>query len=390
MATELTFEMLPATHDSLYSLAGTVGQQLTSHALQPKTIDAEGAKRALNTLNNILLGESHITITAATLESFASIVQGVTLVNTPMGSYALGVWDRSEPVLCSVAGTPSEGTFFSLARARFKKYRVECMTILKANKKAVDMFHLSIDNFMIVLQYRQLPVSLSSEISTVLSSGNNDSRDSVAGRKTRAYRDTAYVKNHFAHQAVFKMSYFSIKSWALFHGIYSSRFKYFGELDLVMLVANACKNIAIPYCSEQVVAEFLEEFTTFQFDKLVVLGNSVQERMHGSNVASEKSLADHHPRIDFAKSMSRETFRVIKDVIDRTQKMSVGQPSSFSYLTKFASQYIPYIQISLSYWGSSSIKGGRFVDMVDMAIAEWITCKCSLTIRIDQSWLSAL
>ncbi|MCJ1432184.1 hypothetical protein MMC27_001540 [Xylographa pallens] len=375
MATGPIFEMPTANHDSLYSLADTVGQHVTSHALQPKTVDAEGAKRALNTLNNILLGESHFKITAATLESFTSTVQGVTLVNTPVGSYALGVWDRSEPVLCSVAGTPSEITFFSLARARFRKSGVESMTILKANKKAVNMFHLSIDNFRIVLQYRQLPVSLRSEVSRVLFSGNDDSKDSVAGRKTRAYRDTTYVKNHFHHhhQAVFQMSYFSIKSWALFHGIYSSRFKYFGELDLVMLVANACQNIAIPYGSERVIAQFLKEFTVFQFDKLVVLGDNSQERMHGSTVASEKGQADHHPRIDFTKSMSRETFRVIKDVIGRTQNMSVGHPSSFSYLTTFASRYKSYVQISLSYWGSSSIKGGRFVDMVDMAIAEWIT-----------------
>ncbi|MCJ1384672.1 hypothetical protein MMC17_007790 [Xylographa soralifera] len=372
MAAHLEFEMPVANHDSLGSLANIVGQHVTSHALQPMTLDAEGAKQALNTLNNILLGESHFKITSATLESFTSTIQGVTLLNTPVGSYALGLWDRSEPVLCSIAGTPSESTFYSLARVRFRKAGVASMTILKANEKAVNMFHLGINNFRFVLQYRQLPVSLSSEVSKILSSGNDGGRESVASKKTRVYRDTAYVKNNFHHQAVFQMSYFSIKTWALSHGLYSSRFKYFGELDLIMLVANACQNIATPYGSEQVIAQFFKELTTFQFGNLVVLGGDVQEQMYESNVAPEEGLVGHHPRIDFTKSMGMETFRVVKDVIDSTHKMSVGHPSLSYYLTTFASRYTSYVQISLSYWGSSSIKGGRFVDMVDTAVAEWI------------------
>ena len=385
VATGLDSEMLRVNNVSLDSLADSSVLHIMSHPLQPKTADTERAKQALKTLNDILLGEPHFKTTPKTLESFTSTIQGVTLVNSPVGSYALGVWDRSEPVLCSIAGTPSESTFFTLARARFRKSGVASITILKANKTAVNMFHLGIDNFRFVLQYRQLPVSLSSEVSEVLFAGNNSGRDSVASKKARAYRDTLYVKSHVHHQAVFQMSYFGIKRWALSQGIYSSRFKYFGELDLIMLVANACQNLATPYGSEQVIAQFFKEFTTFQFDKSLVLYDDVQQRICESNVTLEKGLVDDHPRVDFTKSMSRETFRVVKDVVDRTQKMSVGHPSLLSYLTTFASRYTSYVQINLSHWDASLIKGGRFVDMVDMAVAEWITCKCTMATRTDPS-----
>ena len=386
MATDLDFEVPVARHENSYGIANKFHLHLTSHSLQPKTTDAEGAKQALKTLNGILLGEPQFKITPATLESFTSTVQGVILTNTPVSSYALGVWDRSEPILCSIAGTPSENTFFSLAKARFRKSGAASITILKANRNAVDMFHLGIDSFRFVLQYRQLPVSLSSEVSKVLSSSSDDSRDSVASNKTRTYRDTAYVKNCLLDQAVFRMSYFSIKNWALSHGIYSPRFKYLRELDLIILVANACQKVAIPHDTEQVIAQFLREFTTFQFDRLVILGDDAQQRVHESNASLEKSIVDRHPRIDFTKSMSSETFCIIKEVVNRTQKLAVGHPYSTSYLTTFASQYRSYIQISLSYWGSSLVKGGRFVDIVEMAVAEWITCKCNLGTRIDHLW----
>ncbi|MCJ1389550.1 hypothetical protein MMC18_002407 [Xylographa bjoerkii] len=365
--------MPTADHNDLVSLANNVGQHITSQANQPKAADVQGAKQALKTLNNILLGESHFKVTPATLECFASTIQGVTLVNTPIGSYALGVWDPSEPISCSIAGTPSERTFFSLARARFRNSEAASMAILKANEKAVNMFHLSVDNVRFVLQYRQLPVSLSSEVSNVLASGNDGSRDLVTSRKKRAWRDTAYLKNHLHNQAVFQISYFSIKSWALSHGIYSPRFKYFGELDLIMLVANAYQSIAASYSPERVIAQFLQDFTVFQFNKLVVLGDDLQERIHKSNITSENNLGDRRPRIDFTMSMSRETFCVVKDVIDMTRQISVGRPASLSYFTTFASRYASYVQISLSYWGFSLIKGGRFVDMVDVAVADWIT-----------------
>ncbi|MCJ1284351.1 hypothetical protein MMC26_003682 [Xylographa opegraphella] len=366
MAPDTGFEDLTKLHGSLDSLTNSAGRHITSQTLQLKTADSERAKRALETLNDILLGGSNFKTTATTLQSFISTIQGVTLVNTPIGSYALRVWDRSEPVLCSIAGTPSESTFFSLARARFRKFRDASIAILKANKKAINMFHLSIDNFIFVLQYRQLPLSLSSEVSKVLSSGNEYGRDSVACKKTMVYRDTLYIKNHVHDPAAFEMSYFRIKSWALSHGIYSSRFKYFGELDLIKLVANACQKTVLPYRPEQVIAHFFEEFTAFQFDKLAVLGDDE------SNAASKKHPVDHHPSIDFTTSMSSGTFSVVKDVVDRTQRMAVEHPSSQYYLPTFVAQYTSWVLITLSYWGSSSIKGGRFVDMVDMAVAEWI------------------
>ncbi|MCJ1401161.1 hypothetical protein MMC11_004373 [Xylographa trunciseda] len=365
--------MPTASSDDLFGLANSGGLHLASQANQPTATDAEGAKQALKTLNNILLGEPHFRTTPAILESFTSTVHGVTLVNTPLGSYALEVWDPSEPVLCSIAGTPSERTFFSLARARFRKSQAASVAILKANKKAVNMFHLNIANFRFVLQYRQLPVSSNLDLSALLSSDNDDSRDSVASRKIRTYRDTAYIKNHLHHQEVFQMSYFSIKSWALSHGIYSPRFKYFRELDLIILVAKACQSLTAPYRSERVIAQFLKSFTAFQFDKLVVLGDDLQVQTHESNIASENNVVDRRPKVDFTKSMNKATFSVVKDVIDRTQSVFTGRPESPSYLTTFASRYTSYIQISLSYWGSFTIRGGRFVDMVDKTVAEWIT-----------------
>ena len=378
MATGINPEISTVYDDDLENLANTVAQQITSKVNQPRAADVVRAKQALNTLNNTLLGEAYSSLIPAALETFISTLQGVTLVNTPIGSYALNLWDPSEPVLCSIAGTPSEKTFFSLARAKFRKSETASIAILKANKNDVNMFQLVIDNLRFMLQYRQLPVWLKSEVSNVLFSGSDANRDSVAKEKDMAYRDTAYLKDRMHHETVLHASYFSIKSWALSHGIFSPRFKYFGELDLIILVANACQNVVALHTAETVVAQFLTSFAVLQFENEVMLHGNSRDQVHRNNPASDTKPVDHRPRVKFTKSMTKETFCIVKDVIDRTQRMFLHSPPPIFSLSMFASRYTSYVQISLSYWGLSLIKGGRFVDMVDTTVADWIDCECAL------------
>lgn len=343
----------------------TVGSIIARQASTPAADTAIVAEDALSILNNVLLGEPNYTISAAPLKTFTATNQGVTLVNTLVASYALGVWDSSEAILCSVAGTPSEKTFFSLARAKFRKPGVASFIILKADKKALNMFELSINSLKFAIQYRQAPISITSEILPGLLVGSDSTIDTLATRKCKAYADAAYLVKHVSNLAVFRATYFAIKSWALRQGVYSSRFEYLREAQLLVLVAHACHRTAPPYTVDSAIEEFFALYCTANFDTRVIFDDDLHEQ----------AKADSRPTVDFAKSTTRETFGVIKSRIVAYAR-PLEEPELPLYLTTFASKYKSYVKIDLSYWGpSSSSKGGRFVDAVDMALANWVSCK---------------
>ena len=109
----------------------------------------------LSILNQTLLGGHFITVADAPPLTFVSTVQGVTLISAPVGAYLLGCWDVSATISCTIAGTPSEETFFDLALHRLRKNHD--IVLMDIDKTGPTMFRTSIKGFVFSIQYHQSP-----------------------------------------------------------------------------------------------------------------------------------------------------------------------------------------------------------------------------------------
>ena len=128
---------------------------LRRKGIVPTEEQAHDCYLSLSILRNTLLGDDSTEIATDISPTFMSTVQGVTLILAPTGAYPLGCWDTTAVISCSMAGTPSEETFYDLALQRLR--RAHDIIITSIDETGPIMFRISIKGCGFGIQYHQSP-----------------------------------------------------------------------------------------------------------------------------------------------------------------------------------------------------------------------------------------
>ena len=347
---------------------------------------------ALNLLNNILLGDDY-SERSAQLPTYSSTVQGVILVNTLVGSYGLQAWDCSEAILCSFTGTPSGSTFFKLAKSKFRKHQGHQVAILKATKKATQVFEVAIDGIRFQIEYCQVPFTTESGILDVLSAVKKDANMlSLASTKQKSYGIAAYLASHIPDLYIFQQSYRQIKEWAIRQGVYSAKFWYLNESQLLLMVAAVCLNHTITTV-ERLLQGFFNLYGSADLRTEFPCDENAFSRVHDDTGKPSRASNIVCPWLRSSDYTTMQTLQTIADCIyDTKSTISTKDLSSIHKflescdgLADFASKYETYIKVDISYWGPSQPTGARYVESIESTVANWVTSMSTKDIHFKSS-----
>jgi len=344
----------------------------------------ERASSGLAILNGILLGDNYKELESTSIPTYISIVRGVTVVNTVIGSFGLQVWDPSEPVLCSVAGSPTESTFYTLTRGKIRKAGGSRVTILKADTQALCMLELSIDGIRFAVQYYQADLAAREQNLDSLSLPAAASISLMTAKKRKYYGDADFMRRNLRDLTVFQAAYRCIKAWAVTRGIYSSRLSYLSEPLLLLMVFEAYRRTS-SMTWQAICSGFFQVWSAIDIERAFAGATGPGDYSHDRPPMAQTT--QNCPEISFSNFTTRHTLKFIAGQIAVTHAAlcgttfrgdkglgmldSVQQHEGYN----FWSSHMCYIRTDLSYWGPSQSRCGRFVDMVGSEIASFATSK---------------
>jgi len=349
------------------STLGT-GFQIVS-AQDPAPTAPELLKRAwsgLTKLNKILLGDDYRLVPSTSLPMYDSTVQGVTVVNTVVGSFGLRVWDPSEPVLCSLAGTPLEYTFYSLAGQKLLKGRLHGVKILKADGQALRMFELDIDGILFALQYHQASFTPGEPYINTLSLPNGTGTSFMTAEKRTYYHQAVFIRQNVRNLDLFQASYRWIKNWALKKGLYSSRFSYLSELLLLAMVSLTICQTTQSTSWQSVCTLFFRFWSGIDPENRILFPRGTALFRLRVNPGNETTLSTWKTIVDEIKAAHQAL--VVGSIINDARLFN-----ELDFNTGSDDEHWHHVRIDLSYWGYSQDRCGRFVNMVEKEMVVVVT-----------------
>ena len=332
-------------------MAAEYALRLSDHNnIYPTEESTEQAHHALEKLVSILLGDDAGQLNIAQLRTFTSLSQGVRLILTPISLYGLRLWSVGDPIVCSIAGTPTEDTFYSLARGLLRKPGTQ-VVIQKSDKNADNIFELGIDGIEFCLQYHQSPLAASwSRVENEI-----DRQEAIKNLSFRARQRMDEYMTSVGLASTFKkifaqQCYYHARAWAKNHGVYSSAFSYLSEPDFSLIVANQARE-----CDEEDLGAFFRRFLA-----------SMPRSTSGNRVGVKVSTSIALPSTSLA--IIETEMRKTTDELDQGESVSVSKIIEPRH-KRFMSDFPRYLKISMSFWGSSSVKGGRFARAIETSVS---------------------
>ena len=377
---------------------------LVEEAMLPASETISRAAKALVDLNRILLGEHWDKLKPSCLDSYSSTIQSVTLIITPIASYGLQVWEASEPIICSVAGTISEKSFYGIAKSKFRKAADEDLTILKSNKIDTINFDLDIRGIRFALQYYPAALVDKSNLLDTLAQEPAGSVDYLAKKRAKMYCDTLHISDTRSNARISQLSYYAIKLWAKLCGIYSERFGFLRESQLLSMVARSYHRVP-QTTSEAVVKEFFSFYSALRFETDKASNSSRSRWNAHPNIAEPVNALEDDPatkdlpRTELALlgtngAIVKECLKVGQDILSsgtwKWSQLIYGRSSEHeSGIVKFLKQYKEYIKIDVSCWAPSHAKNGRFIDWIDTQVADTVSHLTSSALKL-RAWPARL
>ena len=390
----------PSNEDEGFQSTNGLRSCLLKEAILPSPEVTTQAAQGLDLLNRVLLGEQYDKLESSTLDTYSSTVQVVSLVVAPIASYGLRVWDASEPIMCSIAGTISEKSFYSIAKSKFRKAFDDGLIILRADKDEMIGFELSVKSIKFTLQYHQAPLVDKSEFLDVLAKEPSSSVASTTKSKAKMYRDSLYLSKSIPLNEIFPLSFYAIKSWAKRCGIYSHRFGYLEESQLITMVAKSCQRVP-QLTTEAIIKDFFAFYSTFRFETDPASYNNGTRWDHRLTYSQRVDAIDDSPAAQEVPRTGLANLAVngaiVKECLISTHELiSTGAwewsdlvngrlPGHELGLPKFLEQYRSYIELDVSCWGPSHGKNGRFVNWFDLKVAEFVSSLSSPSLRL-RAW----
>ena len=195
------------------------------------------------------------------------------------------------------------------------------------------------------------------------------------------------------HREAFRLAYLAIKLWAIRHGLFSARFGYLHDTQLLMMLAKVYSlgEAAVLRNSEGLVVTFFEFYSSFHYEQEAILIQSESSdefpnrRAYGPGMAV---LTYHAPIINASNVKSNLASNIIKSEVKNTYEHVVkgdwdwaslvdghsrSQLSTVALLCPPAQQFLTcfpsYMKIEISYWGSSSTEAAKFFGWIDLEVS---------------------
>ena len=315
--------------------------------------DLSRGKEALQILASSLFGKDYDSVLSPAFpasEAFISPkISGVTVGIIPVGSYALGLWSTPEPIRCSVMGTPSNDSFFSLARCQFRK---SAAVIVEYKNSEDAFFQLSVNKVSIYLKYHQNPlVTQWSKITDAESTAEVLKGLSWTSQcRFREVEETNNVARTMEDTNIH--SYFLlVRNWALDHGLVPHAFNGPTDFEILTLAFEALENSDEALPDESL---FLTTLCTNPIDSKLLRSKAAEIGIQELN-------------------LSRNKCAILRRVQSRTLDLLSDRAPTLGHSTMewphFLLSFEKYIRIDMSCWSLPRHKGGRFVRAIENAIA---------------------
>ena len=167
--------------------------------------------------------------------AFISRATGVTIGIVPVGSYALRLWSRHEPIVCCVIGTPSDATFFKLAKRAFQKSAQPGLVVERSSLSDAT-FELSIDTIIVHLRYHQNPlVTRWSELADATSMLESlEALPSASRRRFTEVEELNDVACTIKDNNIGSF-FWTVRRWAVSQGLVSRSFNGLADFELLAL-----------------------------------------------------------------------------------------------------------------------------------------------------------
>lgn len=209
--------------------------------------------------------------------------------------------------------------------------------------------------------------------------------------KLKPLRDVSYIQRSIPDMAQYTIAHMLLSTWAKHRGLYGAKFGLLGSVHITVLLVPICKTLALeraPVSVGDVIATFFHHYANFDWKQQAVFDPFFHESLKYHRTFREPLclLGWHGPGLNTAANASNPTAMTLAQEIRRVDerlgdttfdmetvlgpaKNNVASDRSLSVaVTDFLHQYKSYIQVSVHYWGSSSIAGAKFVG--------WLESRC--------------
>ena len=207
-------------------------------------------------------------------------------------------------------------------------------------------------------------------------------------QKLNSYRDIEYLKHVIQPDSrqmqEFRLAHRFLHVWARERGVYAGKFGFLNGFAITLMLFRILKP-CLPHDNDDdvvatapiLLATFFSYYSVFDW---------AADMVHDPAFAIEKKkyrrsarevmvvLSLHAPRVNVVRAASLPALRTISEEIHRADRLLEESDISWESLIgadgagEFLRAHRSYVKIDVSYWGSSSAKGGSLVG--------WLESKC--------------
>ena len=325
--------------------------------------DHVSAKKALQGVVRCLLGKNYEQVDSPAFPAtpaFISRTTGVTIGVVPVGSYALRLWSRHEPIVCCVIGTPSDATFFKLAKRAFQRVAQPDL-IVERSSLSDATFELNIDTIIVHLRYHQnLLVTRWSELADATST--LEALEALPNASRRRFIEMEESNNVACTVKGTNICsfYWIVRRWALNQGLISRSFKGLTDFEVLTLA------FAVSSKSKD-----LSDESKGCLDETKFITSLCKMSVDSASLA--QSVADMGLR-NFSPSKNKRAMitRAQARTLDLLSRRAIDLDNDDTDWRHFLTSFGKYIRVDISFWALSTKKSGRFVRASESAISKLV------------------
>jgi hypothetical protein len=283
-------------------------------------------------------------------QAVLSIKQGVALTFGAVGSFAAGLHRPSELIRISMAGTPSQSTFYSFARSKLRA--CPDIVITSSDADGYTMFNIHLTKTSDLMQDTSIPMSIAYHQAPIeklpglwLALDDPNNVEWLPSVHYKARLKALHLREIFANSDRNKLWYHKTVAWACSQGLFSNLFSLLTGEHLIDMTAIAIS--MLPSSEDANDEDFVQAFCALE--KLSPLQHDTYPIINA-------------PYID--KISSRATI-----IREHLYPATVADaPPYFPIFTESSALFT----VDISYWGLSKVKGGRLMNKIEMIVDNYL------------------
>ncbi|XXG94294.1 hypothetical protein Hte_000548 [Hypoxylon texense] len=319
----------------------------------------------------------------------------------PIGSYGLGVCDKTSTIDCLCVGHTSPKTFFVLAIQRLRKAAPRGVKILGADEFFGTVLELQVNDIIMSLRYCRLPPTSNAETWPAIETLTLSPDDPIFSippsvcLNIKLFSDLWFIRRTIPDPVGFRLAHHFIKCWARRRGIYAAKLGYLSGIQISILLSVVCKQLPImPEFPSvpTILATFYNHYAAFDWGNNIVFDPAFHRQLKYVRARQPMVILGFHGLgLNTAQVASVPTVRVISDEFKRANSLlsSVGMTwSRFlgqgTDATEFLNTYSTYIKVTAQFWDISLAKGKSFLDWLESRFTVVFTGLCKRASHVNQ------